>query len=386
MDAIELGPNINNQNAFPLFEVFSKRLSEYEEKKYTLWIGLNGIMQVINKNINTEDVLMKTQKYFHLLMENSNEIVTILADDGTILFKNNAVKDVLGYEPVELIGSNEYYLIHRENKTELSGYLENCNKANTPSSFEHRCRHKNGNWKTLKSTITSVKDENRNSICFILHSHDISDKKILEDELRKSIFEKDMLIQELHHRVRNNMQIVLSILSLQSCRVDESKYHSYFEESRHRIYAMALVHEKLYQSENMTEVDFLQYLVELINNLFKSYDINREQIRLRLDVKEIYFGIVEAVPCAMIFNELILNSIKHAFPDGRSGEIQVSIIRNHKGQNEIIVKDDGIGLPGDFDILTSKTLGMQIVQVLTKQVKGNLDINGSTGTTVTIIF
>jgi len=207
-----------------------------------------------------------------------------------------------------------------------------------------------------------------------------------EDRLRDSLREKEVLIKELHHRVKNNLQVVSSLLALQSRKVDDAKYRIYFEESKNRIQAMALVHEKLYNSKDMAKIDFANYLNDLTRYLFFTYNINRQLVLLHLDVGDIRLGIDAAVPCAMIINELISNSLKHGFPAGRAGEITISFNKDAEGKHTLSIRDTGIGVPPGFDIQSSGSLGMQIVQSLIKQIKGTIEIDGSTGLAIKIVF
>lgn len=207
-----------------------------------------------------------------------------------------------------------------------------------------------------------------------------------EEKLKMSLDEKEVLIKELHHRVKNNMQVMSSLLALQSRKIDDKKYQSLFQESQNRIHAMALVHERLYHSEEIAKVDFSRYLYELTQHLFYSYNINRDLVTLNLNVWDVYLGIDAAVPCAMIINELVSNSLKHAFPEGRKGVINVSLMKNDEQKHVLAVLDDGIGFPAQFDISKSDSLGMQIIQSLTRQLNGSLAVEGARGTAVTIQF
>ncbi|HQL83040.1 MAG TPA: PAS domain S-box protein [Spirochaetota bacterium] len=207
-----------------------------------------------------------------------------------------------------------------------------------------------------------------------------------EEQLNHSLREKEILIKELHHRVKNNLQVISSLLSLQSRKVEDERYRALFQESQNRIHAMALVHEKLYHSEVMTKIDFGRYINELTQHLFYSYNISRDLVGLDLDVKEIYLGIDIAVPCAMIVNELVSNALKYAFPDGRRGTVSVMFSREEDGKNALAVADDGVGMPDDFDIAKSNSLGMQIVHSLCRQIRGTIGISGAGGTRVTILF
>jgi two-component sensor histidine kinase len=207
-----------------------------------------------------------------------------------------------------------------------------------------------------------------------------------ENRLKESLNEKEVLIKELHHRVKNNLQVVSSLIALQSRKVDDEKYRVYFEESMNRIQAIALVHEKLYNSKDMTKIDFANYLNDLTRYLFYTYNINRQLVLLHLNVGDISLGIDTAVPCAMIINELVSNSLKHGFPDGREGEITVSLNINDEGKHALMVRDTGIGVPPGFDLQSSGSLGIQIVLSLIKQIRGKIEIGGNGGLSITIIF
>ncbi|OHD64657.1 MAG: hypothetical protein A2176_10130 [Spirochaetes bacterium RBG_13_51_14] len=207
-----------------------------------------------------------------------------------------------------------------------------------------------------------------------------------DEQLKDSLHEKEVLIKELHHRVKNNLQVVSSLLALQSRKVDNERYQGYFKESQNRIHAMALVHEKLYHSEALSKIDFSRYIFELVQHLFYSYNINRDMVTLRLDIKDLFLSIDTAVPCAMIINELVSNSLKHAFPGRRKGVISISLNRNGEEKHTLSVHDDGVGMPGDFDLQKTDSLGMQIVTSLTRQIRGTLTVERSGGTTVSMIF
>ncbi|MBN2159241.1 MAG: PAS domain S-box protein [Spirochaetes bacterium] len=207
-----------------------------------------------------------------------------------------------------------------------------------------------------------------------------------EEDLRESLHEKEILIKELHHRVKNNLQVVSSLLALQSNRIDSEVYRGYFQESQNRVHAMALIHEKLYNSEALARIDFSRYIDDLTRHLFYSYNINTQKVRLVIDVRDVYLGIDAAVPCAMIINELVSNSLKHGFPGDRAGEIVVGLAKNAGDGYTLTVSDNGVGMPERVEGKESASLGMQIVASLTRQIKGAIDVSGQGGTRVTITF
>lgn len=214
---------------------------------------------------------------------------------------------------------------------------------------------------------------------------EIAERKLVEEALNKSIKEKDVLLKEIHHRVKNNLQIVSSLLSLQSQYVNEPGSVELFKESQSRIISMALIHEKLYQTGDLTRINLSEYANELIGDLFRSYSVNTHLVKYQIESKNILLDINTAIPCGLIINELVTNSIKHAFPDNRSGEIKIDI-QCQDGNCILKIADNGIGFPDDLDINDVKTLGLQLVTSLTKQLDGTIKLDREGGTCFTIKF
>jgi len=207
-----------------------------------------------------------------------------------------------------------------------------------------------------------------------------------ESMLMKSLEEKTVLIKELHHRVKNNMQVVSSLISLQARKIDDEKYRAIFMESSNRIQAMAMVHEKMYHSGDMARVDFSRYAREIAERLLYSFSLEPGQVELEVDVRDIFLGIDEAVPCGIILNELITNAFKHAFKDGRRGKLAIRFTRENDGRHRLVVQDDGPGMPERLVTSAEESLGMQIVTALTRQLDGTISINGAGGTRVELVF
>jgi two-component sensor histidine kinase len=207
-----------------------------------------------------------------------------------------------------------------------------------------------------------------------------------EEQINESLKEKEMLLREIHHRVKNNMQIISSLLRLQSRDITDKKYNDMFTDSQNRIASMSLIHEKLYQSKGLARIDFNDYIRDLVNGLFQSYGVNG-RIALSLDVRDISLGIDSAIPCGLIINELVTNSLKHAFPEGRKGEIR--ILLNPTGENmiELVVSDNGVSIPEDVDIKKTESLGLHLVTILVEnQLHGEINLDRSKGTEFLIKF
>ena len=194
-----------------------------------------------------------------------------------------------------------------------------------------------------------------------------------------------MLLKEINHRVKNNLQIVSSLLNLQSRNVDDPAALEVLRGSQDRIRSMALIHEKLYQSEDLSRIDLGEYIRSLTVSLCQSYGLGPDNIKLDIDVGHTLLGMDKAVPCGLIVNELVSNCLKHAFPSGGAGQIRVTF-RSVDGQHVLIVQDDGVGIPEELDVRGTKSLGLQLVNALAGQLGGTVDFDHRNGTTVKVTF
>ena len=215
----------------------------------------------------------------------------------------------------------------------------------------------------------------------------VSEHKQAEEQIRASLQEKEVLLQEIHHRVKNNLQIISSLLNLQSIYIDDEQLLTMFVESQNRIRSMALVHERLYRSPNIAQIEFGTYIRQLTQQLLGTYRSELDQVALQIDVQEdVALAIDEAVPCGLILNELVSNALKHAFPGGRAGEICVALHRQDRERAILSVRDDGIGFPEDLDLYGTDSLGMQLVTTLVDQLDGTIELDRRGGTTFRIEF
>jgi two-component sensor histidine kinase len=207
----------------------------------------------------------------------------------------------------------------------------------------------------------------------------------LYERIQASLQEKEVLLQEIHHRVKNNLQIISSLLSLQASRLEEPRALDALRDSQDRVRSMALVHEKLYQSPDLAQIDFADYAHALTRSLFSSYQARAPEIALRTQIDDIPLSIDRAMPCGLILSELVSNALKHAFPSGRTGEITVGL----HAQDDcvvLVVADDGVGLPADLDFSNPGSLGMKLVVTLVEQLGGSIELDGRAGTLVEVSF
>lgn len=217
---------------------------------------------------------------------------------------------------------------------------------------------------------------------------------MLGEELQSSTIslkEKEVLLKEIHHRVKNNLQIISSLLSLQSKSIKDSHSLEKFEETRNRVRSMAMVHEKLYESKETSKINFAEYIKDFIEEVNRSYNLTEGRVSLNLEInigksQQNHLEIDTAVPCALIINELISNCFKHAFPGKRKGNIYLNLEKSGGHEYLIQVTDDGIGMPDDINLKESSSLGLQLVAMLAEQIGGDITILSKKGTTFIVKF
>jgi two-component sensor histidine kinase len=213
-----------------------------------------------------------------------------------------------------------------------------------------------------------------------------SERRQAEAQIKSSLKEKELLLKEVHHRVKNNLQVVSSLLNWQASYIEDASARSIFKDSQNRVRSMALIHEKLYQSDDLAHIDFGRYAQSLTASLFHSYGVDANRVRLESTIDDASLDIDKAIPCGMILNELVSNALKHAFPNGRSGEVQVELRPCAPDRLTLIVSDDGVGLPAELNIHATPSLGLQLVVTLTEQLRGNVEVNRNSGTQFQITF
>ncbi len=215
---------------------------------------------------------------------------------------------------------------------------------------------------------------------------DITERKKADERIKLSLREKETLLQEVHHRVKNNMQVITSLLNLQACKIKDKKAREPFITCENRIRSMALVHDKLYNSKDMTSINFNDYINNLVNEIFSSSIRSRNNIKSSINTNNISLTVEKAIPTGLIITELVSNALKHAFKEEKDGMIAIDFVKSKAGNYILTVQDNGIGLPDDFDTRKEESLGYQLVNALTTQLNGKIEIFRENGTKITIIF
>ncbi|MDQ2100623.1 MAG: PAS domain S-box protein [Tychonema bourrellyi B0820] len=215
---------------------------------------------------------------------------------------------------------------------------------------------------------------------------DITDRKRDEDQIKASLAEKEVLLQEIHHRVKNNLQVISSLLKLQSRYIQDNRVIEMLKESQNRVRSMALVHEQLYQSKDLSNINFAEYIENLAHNLFQAYEVNAAGIKLETNIARCDLNVDTAVPCGLIINELVTNSLKYAFSEKNEGKIKIDFNLDRNGVCVLVVSDTGVGFPKDLDYRNARTLGLRLVGALARQIRGSITLVESVGTVFRITF
>ena len=215
---------------------------------------------------------------------------------------------------------------------------------------------------------------------------EIVERQQAENQVRNSLKEKEMLLKEIHHRVKNNLLVVSSLLEFQTEYIKDPEIIKMFENSQHRIHSMALIHEQLYHCPNLKNIDFSQYIKSLVDRLSQTYNINHNSITFSLDIQPVFLNIETAHPCGLIVNELIANALEHGFPNNKKGKIFVSLRTEKNSLIVLKIKDNGVGFPANLDFYNTESLGLQLISTLTEQLEGKITLDRSEGTSFTIIF
>ena len=332
----------------------------------------------------TESALRESEERYRTAIECSNDAVTIVQGDVRV-YANQKFLEIFGYDRMEeVVGRPTFHVIHpdeRDRVNEFSRLRQSGEPA--PSRYEFKGIRKDGT--IVHMDVSAAKVMYRGRSASLSYMRDVTERRQAEEQIKASLKEKEVLIKEIHHRVKNNLQVVSSLLFLQSQTVKDEETRRILDESRNRVKSMAFIHKQLYQSKNLAHIDFAQYVRTLTKNLLASYRTNGNDISLDVCVDDIFLTLDSAIPCGLIINELVSNALKHAFLNHSAGHITVDLHQEGE-KNVLVVRDNGVGLPGDLDVQATETLGLQLVSALVQQLDGTLGLDRGSGTLFKISF
>jgi PAS domain S-box-containing protein len=304
--------------------------------------------------------------------------------DGNFIYLNEAACKMRGYSKDELLRMKLHDLLAPEDAKLVPSRIKHVIEKGE-ATFEATVLRKDGSILSLELHTRTIQWGDKRLILSV--ARDITRRKQAEKQIKASLEEKELLLKEIHHRVKNNMQIISSLLKLQSGGVKDKKTRELFNESQNRIKSMALVYNKLYQSQDLAKIGLKEYIEELTHNLVQSYRGASGRITTRMEISNVLLGVDLAIPCGLVINELLTNSLKYAFPGDRSGEIRVSLQETDGNKVEITISDNGVGIPDNLDLAKTKTLGLHLVSSLVEQqLGGKIELNRTAGTEFRITF
>jgi len=327
---------------------------------------------------------------YRTLVETPNFVVMLLDVEGNYLYVSPQIEEWLGYSPEEFYRDRDIrqHIIHPDDFGAAETF-HHVGRSSAVHAVEYRWRHRDGQYHWASGAIFPIYEEtedrqvNRVSMLQVV-VQDITERKQAEEQIRTSLAEKEVLLKEIHHRVKNNLQIISSLLHLQATKLQDEELLRAFEDSQYRIRSMALIHEELYQSEDLARLDFAAYVRHLAEHLLESFGVNEDRVHLSIDVNGAQLTIDRAIPMGLIISELVSNSLKHAFPGDRKGLITVDLRTDREGPFCLTVGDDGVGFPDDIDYLTTDSLGLRLVNTLVGQLRAKLQLADTPGTTFTV--
>jgi len=337
---------------------------------------------------DAQNELRRTNAVLRTQMELSMSGILVLNEDGEVVSHNRRYLEMWDIPPEALEPGREGPV--------MQSVLE---KVSDPDRFgkrmgelmEHRSVRYQGevalkDGRIFEEYTAPMIDGKEDYYGRVIFFRDITESRRSEEHLRSSVREKEVLLQEVHHRVKNNLQVISGLLDLQSYHITDDRSKEIYKESQNRVLTMALIHEELYQAKDLAQVDYGAYIRSLVTNLFTSYAVDPGRIKLTIQAEEVQMVVDTAIPCGLIINELVTNSIKHAFPGGKKGEVSILFGQRDEGRYHLEISDDGVGMATNPDAKETSSLGLQLVRLLVDQLSGEMRIEGGSGTRFVIDF
>jgi PAS domain S-box-containing protein len=341
--------------------------------------GIPSFIQGVGFDVSEIKRAEEANALLAAIVESSGDAIIGKTLNGLIVSWNPGAERIYGYTEDEVMGQPISMLMPPEHSAESTRILETIRQGERMAQDEAVHLTKDGRRIVVSLTVSPIRDADGKLLGASTIARDITERKEAEDRIRASLKEKETLLKEVHHRVKNNLQITSSLFSLQSAATKDEAILDIFRQSSNRIQSMALVHEKLYSSANLSQIDASEYIKSLVPNLLLSYGPRAANISLHWATENLWLEIDKAIPLGLIINELVSNCAKHAFAAGARGDIWIDLQREHE-EVVVVVADNGVGFPDGLDFQHTGTLGLQLVNTLTNQLKGTIEMrsNGKT--------
>ena len=323
------------------------------------------------------------------ILDLADDAIITIKKDQKVLFFNAGAERIFGYKREEVVDRPIDMLIPLGFRRAHASHVQDFAVHPQASKRMGERREiyglrKDGTEFPAEASIS--KAESNGEFLFMVILRDITARRDAERKIEQSLREKESLLQEIHHRVKNNLQVVSSLLGLQARQMTEEEIRRAFRESQNRVHSMALIHERLYQSKDLSEIDCQEYADQLVGHLFRSYGVSLSRVKLEMNFGGERMPMALAVPMGLILNELLSNCLKHAFPRGKEGKISVTLTRSDGGKLTLVVADDGIGLPVNANLWNARSLGLRLVRILSEQIGAQLTMGADQGTRTEVVF
>jgi PAS domain S-box-containing protein len=377
-------------------ELFARRSDGSE---FPVEIGLNpieteegrwviSVIADISERRRYEVELRRSEQRFRQVVESAPSAMVMVDAEGRIVLVNAQAERIFGYSREELLGRGMEMLVpasrREQHRIDRLAYYASPATRQMGVGRELYAMRKDGTEFPVEIGLNPIDTEDG---CLVLSDiTDISERRQAQEQMARALREKTVLLDEIHHRVKNNLQVIASLLNLQADRARDEAARRVLAESQSRVRAMALIHQLLYERKDYSVVDLGEYLTRLANLLVSTHRAQAERVTLEIDVEPVPVDLQQAVPCGLVVNELLTNCFKHAFPEGRSGTVGVTLKHGEGGVVRLAVSDDGVGLPETAELGSSASLGLQLVPLLAEQAGAELAVVRAPGTTFSLTF
>jgi PAS domain S-box-containing protein len=358
-------------------EALRRGFADFVKKTDGFWNELPAVLERVTRLSIIKGRLDETSALMRAVVEHSSDLVAVCSGEGILVYLSPVCLALLGKHSVDLVGRMWTELVAPEDRHVLLG-LHDGLRENPAKVGALRCCRRDGSHAWMEARVAILETATSPQPMIVLTLHDVTAQRENDLKMQASLREKEVLLREVYHRVKNNLQVVQSLLKMQARTMPEGETRSAIETTVQRVHAMALVHERLYQMKDLASLSLSTYLRDLFSGVVESNSLHPGQIEFRLDTEEIPLGLDLAVPFGLLANELLSNCIKHGFANGKKGTIAVSI-RRVPGAVRLIVQDNGAGLPEGFDAAHTKSMGLKLAASLAHQLGGRLDFTSADG-------
>ncbi|MDX1586548.1 MAG: histidine kinase dimerization/phosphoacceptor domain -containing protein, partial [Balneolaceae bacterium] len=341
---------------------------------------LGNLAEEFNRMAENLSKTTVSRNFMDDIIESMADSLVVTDESGNIQRVNSSTLEMLGYREGELEGEPLSDLF--SDPELVSRYMASADEV---ENSEAKYIRKDGSTIPISLSLGTIHDAEGNKQGIVSVASDITKRKEAEEQITQSLKEKEILLSEIHHRVKNNLAVISGLLQMQIWETDDHAAETALKDSQLRVQSIALVHEKLYQSENLSYIQFDYYIRDLLQAISSTYMDSHLAVSIETELEDIILNINQAIPCSLLLNELIVNAYKHAFDAEAGGNIYV---RTHKSEDTIhlYVKDDGIGLPQDFDLQAANSLGMTLINTLTQQLNGEINMKNENGAIFEVNF